>query len=85
MKLQTGALSLAAALLALPFVISSCSETDLAGRILFVEAEGAITGLVFLDRNGNEVLDASDEPWEGLEVSLFVAGTQSLAASAITQ
>lgn len=84
MKLQTGALSLAAALLALPFVISSCSETDLAGRILFVEAEGAITGLVFLDRNGNEVLDASDEPVEGLEVSLFVAGTQSLAASAIT-
>ncbi|MFV2006909.1 MAG: fibronectin type III domain-containing protein [Longimicrobiales bacterium] len=84
MKLQPRALNLAAALLALPLVVSSCSETDLAGRILLVEAEGAVTGLVFLDRNGNEVLDVSDDPVEGLEVSLFVAGTQSLAASAIT-
>ena len=84
MKLQTRALSFAVALLALPLVISSCSETDLAGRILFVEAEGTITGLVFLDRNGNEGLDAFDDRVEGLEVSLFVAGTQSLTASAIT-
>ena len=83
MKLRAKTPSLAAAVLALPLLISSCSETDLASRILFVESKGSITGLVYLDRNGNELLDASDDPVQGLEIQLFVAGTQSLAASAI--
>ena len=83
MKLHTKGLSLAA-LLALSFTISGCRETDLAGSILSIDAEGVIVGLVYLDHNGNDVADASDVGVEGLEVRLFVAGTQSLSGSAIT-
>ncbi len=84
MKRWTRTLSLAAALLALALVVSSCTDADLAGRILLVESEGAITGFAYLDHNGNEVQDASDDPVKGLDIHLFVAGTRSLAASATT-
>ena len=84
MKPHTKAPSLAAALLALSLAISGCGDTDLAGRILFVDAEGAVIGLVYLDRNGDEVFDASDVGVQGLEIRLFVAGTQSLSGSAVT-
>jgi len=84
MKLHTKAASLAAALLALSVVISSCSDADLAGRILFVDAEGAVIGAVYQDRNGNEVPDASDDAVQGLEIRLYVAGTQSLSGSDTT-
>jgi len=84
MKGRPRALTLSATLLALSLVISSCSEPDLAGRILSVESEGAGTGLVYLDRNGNEVQDALDDPVQGLEIQFLVAGTRSLAASATT-
>ncbi len=80
MKGATRALSLAGALLALLFVVSSCGEASQSGRILSVDSEGAIAGLVYLDHNGNEVLDAADDPVPGLKVNLFIAGTQSLAA-----
>ena len=84
MKLRTGALTLAAAVLAFPLLVASCSDTDLASRILLVDSEGVIAGLVYLDRNGNEVRDASDDQVQGLEIRLFVAGTQSLASNATT-
>jgi len=84
MKRRTRALSLSVVLLALYHDISSCTDSDLAGRILSVESAGAITGLVYLDHNGNEVQDASDDRVEGLEIQFLVAGTQSLAASATT-
>ena len=53
MKRRTRALSLPVVLLALWLVISSCTDSNLAGRILSVESAGAITGLVYLDQNGN--------------------------------
>ena len=84
MKRRMRTLSLAGALLTLPFVVSSCREANPSGRILSVDSEGAIAGFVYLDRNGNEVPDAADDPVQGLEIHLFVAGTQSLAASANT-
>lgn len=74
----------ASTLVALPFLVSSCSETDLAGRVLVVESEGGVVGLVYLDRNGNEAQDALDDLVEGLQVQLFVAGTRSLAGSDTT-
>jgi hypothetical protein len=73
-----------ATLVALPLLFSSCTETDLAGRVLLVEAEGAVVGLVYVDLNGNEVSDVADTPVEGLGVLLFTAGTQSLAATDTT-
>ena len=84
MKRQTRGLSLAGALLALPLVVSSCREVGPSGRILSVDSEGAIAGFVYLDHNGNQIPDAPDDPVQGLEIHLFVAGTQSLAASANT-
>ncbi len=84
MKRRTRALIGVAAVLSLPFVVASCSDTGLTGRILSVDAEGAITGLVYLDSNGNGVQDDSDDQVQGLKIQLLVAGTQSLAASATT-
>jgi hypothetical protein len=63
---------------------SSCADTDVAGRLLAVDAEGIVAGLVYLDRNGDEVLGGTDEGVEGLEVRLYIAGTQSVAATATT-
>ena len=42
MKLHAKVPSLAAAVLALPLVISSCSETDLASRILIGHDDGTV-------------------------------------------
>jgi hypothetical protein len=75
---------IAVAQLALLVSLSSCSDADLAGRILSVEAESAVVGLVYLDQNGNRLRDAADQAMEGLEIQLFVAGTRSLLGSAVT-
>jgi Fibronectin type III domain len=83
MKLRARIATLAT-LVALPLLLSSCSETNLSGSILFVDAEGAISGFVYLDRNGNGLLDAVDERVEGLEVRLFIAETRGVAASDTT-
>ena len=56
MKRHPQAPSVVAGFLALSLVNASCTDTDLAGRILLVDADGAITGLVYLDRNGNRLL-----------------------------
>ena len=58
----------AVVLLALSVITSSCSDADLGGRLLFVDAEGAVLGLVYLDHNGNQVRDLSDEPVEGMQI-----------------
>ena len=65
-------------------LFASCSDSGQSGRILAVDAEGAVIGFVYLDRDGNGVQDVTDDPLPGLGVSLFVAGTQSLAAVSTT-
>ena len=84
MKTHTKAAGSALAVLALSVVISSCSDADLSERVLFVEAEGSVIGLVYQDSNGNEIRDTSDDAVEGLEIELFVAGTRSPSGSATT-
>ena len=64
-----------APLLALLVGLWSCSDADLAGRILAVESESTVIGLVYLDQNGNEARDAEDEAVEGLEIRSW--GTRS--------
>ena len=67
MKQRTGKLLLAAVAITVPLVVSSCSDTG-TERILSVESDGAVTGQVYLDRNGDEVQDVLDEPVDGLEI-----------------
>ena len=76
MKLPTKASSFVVALLALAVGISSCGDGDAAGRILMVDAEGAVLGLVYLDHNGDQVRDAADGAVADLEIRVFVAGTR---------
>ncbi|HKJ02526.1 MAG TPA: hypothetical protein VJ997_08730, partial [Longimicrobiales bacterium] len=84
MRLSPKAPIVAAGLLSLSFAVSSCTEADLAGRILSVEGEGTVIGLVYLDHNGNDVRDIVDDPVTGIEARLMVAGTRSVAGLATT-
>lgn len=52
-------------------------------RILGIEATGAVLGLVYLDRDGDQELDpALDGPVPGARVSLLVRGTEQVVARA---
>ena len=84
MNLHLKAPSVAAGLLALSLGLASCTDTDLAGRILYVDAQGVVIGLVYQDYNGNGVRDGADAPVRGLEMRLLVEGTRSVTGTATT-
>jgi hypothetical protein len=50
------------------------------GRVLGITSSGLVNGLVFLDRNGNHVLDAGDTALANLPVRLLAKGTRDTAA-----
>jgi hypothetical protein len=52
------------------------------GRVLGIDATGAVVGVVFFDRNGNRVLDGADTILSNLPVRLVAAGTHDTTARA---
>jgi hypothetical protein len=53
-------------------------------RVLGIEAEGQVTGTLFLDRNTSRTFDAPDSLLANVRVKLVVAGTRDTAASVTT-
>jgi hypothetical protein len=70
-------------LLAAGVGLAACEKTD--RDILAVDATGAVAVAVFLDRNGNDQFDpAVDSRARGVTIRLVTRGSQTAAASAVT-
>ena len=50
------------------------------GNVVSISGTGVVNGLVFLDRNGNRVLDASDTALPNLPLRLIARGTRDTVA-----
>lgn len=76
--------------LAAPIAATLCAAALVAcgnageDRVLSIQATGTVTGLVYLDRNGNRIADGLnvDTALAGVGVRLVVAGTRDTAARA---
>jgi hypothetical protein len=53
-------------------------------RVLDIEATGALSGLVFLDRNGNLTQDSGEGPVQGIAVQIIQAGTRTVVARLVS-
>jgi uncharacterized repeat protein (TIGR01451 family) len=62
----------------------SCLEYSTNVELLEIDAIGAVRGLAFLDHNGNELLDAGDEPLAGGHVLLTGAQGVQVLQEAVT-
>lgn len=73
-------LGLALALAAAPWACTTSSDV----KMLQVDATGVLTGLAFLDNNGNGQLDATDEHYPRLKVALTTTRGGVVVQTAIT-
>ena len=62
---------------------SGCVERGV-DRILEIETRSALTGLVFLDRNGNLTQDTGEGPVQGIAVQIVPRGTRTPAARMVS-
>lgn len=54
------------------------------GRVLSIDAFGVVSGLVYLDRNGNRLPDGADTVLSGVRVYLIANGTQDTTVSVVS-
>jgi len=76
---KVGRIRALVAILSVVALASSCADA-LEDRVLTVEGTGAITGLVYIDLNGDSVLGGGDGRAQGLVVSVGYPGVSSKTA-----
>lgn len=70
--------------LALVVLATTRCDNAGAGRVLAIESSGIVKGLVYLDRNGNRLMDGADTSLRQVRVRLIAFGTLDTTASVLS-